>query len=93
MVPVMVVLFGMVPVIAKGTSVAVIVPTSIMGTLSNRSNANVDLKVAAVAGGSGVVSAIAGGVIADGISPGVGELDVRLPPPLRRRHSDSHIAI
>lgn len=74
MVPVMVVLFGMVPVIAKGTSVAVIVPTSIMGTLSNRSNANVDLKVAAVAGGSGVVSAIAGGVISDGISPGVANL-------------------
>ena len=69
MVPAMVVLFSMVPVIAKGTSVAVIVPTSIMGTLRNRSNANVDLKVAAIAGGCGVVSAIAGGVIADGISP------------------------
>jgi uncharacterized membrane protein YfcA len=71
MVPAMVVLFGMVPVIAKGTSVAVIVPTSIMGTLRNRSNANVDFKVAAIAGGCGVVSAIAGGIIADGISAGV----------------------
>jgi uncharacterized membrane protein YfcA len=68
MVPAMVVLFGMVPVIAKGTSVAVIVPTSIMGTIRNRANANVDLKVAAVAGGCGVLSAIAGGIIADGIS-------------------------
>ena len=71
MVPAMVVLFGMLPVIAKGTSVAVIVPTSIMGTVSNRANANVDLRVAAVAGGCGVLSAIAGGIIADGISPGV----------------------
>ncbi len=64
-------LFGMVPVIAKGTSVAVIVPTSIMGTVSTRANATVDLRVAAVAGGCGVLSAIAGGIIADGISPGV----------------------
>lgn len=71
MVPAMVVLLGMVPVIAKGTSVAVIVPTSIVGTLRNRANANVDLKVAAVAGGCGVLSAIAGGIIADGISTGV----------------------
>jgi uncharacterized membrane protein YfcA len=71
MVPAMVVLFGMVPVIAKGTSVAVIVPTSIMGTIRNRANANVDLKVAAVAGGCGVLSAIAGGIVADGISTSV----------------------
>jgi len=71
MVPAMVVLFGMVPLIAKGTSVAVIVPTSIMGTIRNRANANVDLKVAAVAGGCGVLSAITGGIIADGISTGV----------------------
>lgn len=71
MVPAMVVLFGMVPVIAKGTSVAVIVPTSIMGTIRNRANANVDLKVAAVAGGCGILSAIAGGIIADGITTGV----------------------
>ena len=71
MVPAMVVLFGMFPVIAKGTSVAVIVPTSIMGTIRNRANANVDLQVAAVAGGFGVLSAIAGGTIADDISPSV----------------------
>jgi uncharacterized membrane protein YfcA len=71
MVPAMVVLFGMLPVIAKGTSVAVIVPTAIMGTLRNRANANVDLRVAALAGGCGVVSAIAGGIIADSISSGL----------------------
>ncbi|MDA3032957.1 MAG: sulfite exporter TauE/SafE family protein [Actinomycetota bacterium] len=74
MVPAMVVLFGMVPLIAKGTSVAVIVPTSIVGTLRNRANANVDLKVAAVAGGCGVLSAIAGGIIADDISTGVSNM-------------------
>jgi uncharacterized membrane protein YfcA len=74
MVPAMVVLFGMVPVIAKGTSVGVIVPTAIMGTLRNRANANVDLKIAAVAGGCGVVSAIAGGIIAAGISSGLSNI-------------------
>ena len=74
MVHAMVVLFGMVPLIAKGTSVAVIVPTSIVWTLRNRANANVDLKVAAVACGCGVLSAIAGGIIADDISTGVSNM-------------------
>lgn len=68
MVPAMVVGFDMVPVIAKGTSVAVIVPTSIMGTIRNRKTAYVDLKVATVAGLSGAVTAIMGGMIADSIS-------------------------
>ena len=71
MVPAMVVVLGMVPVIAKGTSVAVIVPTSIMGTVRNRKTANVDLTVAAVAGFSGAVTAVIGGMIADSISTSV----------------------
>ncbi len=71
MVPAMVVALGMVPVIAKGTSVAVIVPTSIMGTIRNRKTANVDLKVAGVAGFSGAVTAIIGGTVADSISTSV----------------------
>jgi uncharacterized membrane protein YfcA len=53
MVPAMVVLVGMVPVVAKGTSVAVIVPTAIMGTIRNRKKANADLRVAAIVGGFG----------------------------------------
>lgn len=68
MVPAMIVIFGMVPVVAKGTSVAVIVPTSIMGTIRNRTTANVDLRIATVAGGCGVVTAVTGGIIADGLS-------------------------
>jgi uncharacterized membrane protein YfcA len=67
MVPAMVVGLGMVPVLAKGTSVAVIVPTATMGTVRNRRNANVDLRVAAVVGLAGVVSAVAGGLAADRI--------------------------
>ena len=68
MVPAMVVGLGMVPVIAKGTSVAVIVPTSIMGTIRNRKHSNVDIRVAAVVGGVGAVTAVIGGTISDRLS-------------------------
>jgi len=68
LVPAMVVGLGMVPVFAKGTSVAVIVPTSIVGTSRNRKTAYVDFKVAGVAGSSGAVVAVIGGLIADDIS-------------------------
>lgn len=68
MVPAMVVLYDMVPVIAKGTSVAVIVPTSITGTLRNRRNRNVDIRIAAVVGVTGMISAVLGSIIADSMS-------------------------
>lgn len=68
MVPAMVVILGMVPVVAKGTSVAVIVPTAIMGTIRNRKNANVDIRVAAIVGGFGAASAVLGGTISGHLS-------------------------
>lgn len=68
MVPAMVVLFGEMPVIAKGTSVAVIVPSSLVGTLRNRKHHNADLPVAFAIGGAGIVSAVIGSLIADSIS-------------------------
>ena len=64
MVPAMIVLFGIAPVIAKGTSVAVIIPTAIMGTWRNRKNSNLDLRAAMITGFGGVLSAILGGFIA-----------------------------
>lgn len=63
MVPLMVVALGMPPVVAKGTSVAVIVPTSIMGTWRNRKKKTGDLRVAAVVGAAGVVSAVLGTLV------------------------------
>lgn len=63
MVPAMIVLFGLSSVIAKGTSIAVIIPTSIMGTIRNRSRKNVDLSAALIVGCAGIPSAIAGGFI------------------------------
>ena len=60
MVPIMAVVFGIPSVVAKGTSLAVIIPTALMGTLRNRSKANVDLSSAVVIGITGVVMAIVG---------------------------------
>ncbi|CAB4575192.1 unannotated protein [freshwater metagenome] len=68
MVPAMIVFFSELNVVAKGTSVAVIIPTSIMGTWRNWKADNIDLKVAAIVGFGGIVSAVAGGVIADHMS-------------------------
>jgi uncharacterized membrane protein YfcA len=67
-VPAMEVLLHMVPVVAKGTSVAVIVPTSIVGTIRNRKHANVDLPVAAVVGLFGAGAAVVGSTIATQMS-------------------------
>jgi uncharacterized protein len=67
MVPAMVVLVGMPPVIAKGTSVAVVVPTAIMGTWRNRKKKNADLSIAAVVGCAGIASAVAGVWVAQAI--------------------------
>lgn len=63
LVPAMIVLFGISSVIAKGTSIAVIVPTAIMGTLRNRSATNVDLSAALIVGCAGILSAIGGGLL------------------------------
>lgn len=68
MVPAMVVLFGIPSVVAKGTSLAVIIPTSIMGTLRNRAVRNADVRVGAIIGLAGVVSAVIGSLIADRMS-------------------------
>ncbi len=68
MVPAMVVGFGMVPVVAKGTSVAVIIPTSMMGTWRNRARRNVDLRLAATAGVAGAAAAVVGASISDRMS-------------------------
>ena len=68
MVPAMAVFFNEISVVAKGTSVAVIIPTSIIGTWRNWKSDNVDLRVAAIVGVSGIISAIGGGIIADHMS-------------------------
>ena len=67
-VPAMVVGYGIPAVVAKGTSLAMIVPTSIIGTWRNRKNQNADLRVAVMLGLAGVLSAFVGGKISVGMS-------------------------
>lgn len=55
--------------IAKGTSLAVIVPTAIVGTLSNLRAHLADLRVAAAAGLGGVIAAYAASVLALRLDP------------------------
>ena len=71
MVPVMIVAFSELPVVAKGTSAAVILPTSIIGTWRNSVSNNIDHRVAAIVGLAGVPTAILGGTIADYMSKDV----------------------
>jgi uncharacterized membrane protein YfcA len=68
MVPAMILLFAIPPVIAKGTSAAVIIPTAVMGTWRNRSKGNTDLRAAVVIGVAGIVTAALGGLVSDKMS-------------------------
>ncbi len=68
MVPAMILLLSIPPVVAKGTSAAVIVPTAIMGTWRNRRTGNADMRAATIVGLSGVVTAVLGGYLADKMS-------------------------
>ena len=68
MVPAMILLFGIPPVVAKGTSAAVIIPTAVMGTWRNRKKGNADLRAAAIIGAAGIVTAAIGAILADNMS-------------------------
>lgn len=70
-VPVLTILAGMPLVLAKGTSLAVIIPTSIVGTLRNRRAGNVDGRAAVLVGLGGVVSAFLAARVSLGLDPTV----------------------
>jgi uncharacterized membrane protein YfcA len=55
-VPALVLLLGVPAAVAKGCSLAVIIPTAVVGTQRNLARHNADLRVAAILGLSGVVS-------------------------------------
>ena len=63
-VPVLVVLFSVPGAIAKGTSLLVIIPTAIAGTIVNFRQGNIDTAVAAVVGLTGAGAAFAGSKLA-----------------------------
>jgi uncharacterized protein len=68
MVPAVVMVLGLPPAVAKGTSAAVIVPTALIGTIRNRTNQNADIRVAVVVGLFGAATAVLGALISDRLS-------------------------
>jgi uncharacterized protein len=64
MVPAMVLLIGIPAAVAKGSSLAVIIPTAVVGTRQNLKKHNADLRVAVALGLSGMISSF----LASGIS-------------------------
>lgn len=69
MVPGQTLLFAVSAAVAKGTSLAVIVPTSLVGTLRNARFGNVDVRLAAVVGLSGVTSSFLAAQLSLRLSP------------------------
>ena len=68
-VPVLVLLFSVPDAVAKGTSLAVIIPTAAVGTASNLRHRNVVLATAVLVGMLGVVSAYVGAQISVRLDP------------------------
>jgi uncharacterized protein len=67
MVPAMIIFFGIPAAVAKGTSLGVIIPTSLVATQRNLRNGNAELPVALVVGLSGVVSSFLASKISVGL--------------------------
>jgi uncharacterized protein len=70
-VPVLTIVAGLPLVLAKGTSLAAIVPTAVVGTVRNHRAGRVDLRAAGVVGAGGVLSALAASQISLGLDPDV----------------------
>lgn len=68
-VPVLMFFFGASDLVAKGTSLTMMIPGSISGTLANWRRKNVDLRTAAIVGVAASVMSPVGVLIATGIDP------------------------
>lgn len=73
-VPMLILLFGASDLVAKGTSLAVMIPTAISGTIGNARRRNVDLAAAITVGVSACVTTSLGAVLAGAIDPMVGNI-------------------
>ena len=74
MVPTFILLFGFSAVVAKGTSLCVIVPTGTTGTLRNRKYGNINLRAGLFAGLGGVPMALFGAWVASRMSEVLSEI-------------------
>lgn len=73
-VPILTIAFGLPLVLAKGTSLAVIIPTAILGTVRNRTAGLTALRPAAAVGLAGVASAVGASRISLELDPTVSSL-------------------
>jgi uncharacterized protein len=74
MVPAQILILGIDPAVAKGTSLLVIIPASISGTIQNLRLRNADVRLATILGLSGVATSFAGAFIATRMSATVAGL-------------------
>jgi uncharacterized membrane protein YfcA len=74
MVPALIILLSVPDAVAKGTSLAVIIPTALVGTAGNLRHRNADIRVAAVVGLGGVASAFAASKLSVGLDPRLSSL-------------------
>jgi uncharacterized protein len=72
-VPVLTLVFGLPHVLAKGTSLAVILPTAVIGTARNRQSRLTALRPAAVVGLAGIGSAYVASRLSIGLDPGLSQ--------------------
>ena len=70
-VPIMIVIFHVPPAVAKGTALAVVIPTALSGTVQNMANKNTDLFAALLVSATGIFAAVVGGWIASLMSAAV----------------------
>lgn len=68
-VPAMILLFGYSDLLAKGTSLLMMIPTALSGTISNWRRKNVDLRAGATIGLSACLTVTLGSFVAGAISP------------------------
>ncbi len=72
--PVLMLAFGVSDLVAKGTSLLMVIPTSLSGTIANFRRGNVDLVAAACIGGTGCLLAPLGTITAHVVDPKVGNI-------------------
>jgi uncharacterized membrane protein YfcA len=72
-VPALTIFFGIPHVLAKGTSLAIILPTAISGTIQNHRAALTSMRAATIIGVAGIVSAFLASQLSLGLSPRVSQ--------------------
>lgn len=68
-IPALTLLLGIAPSVARGTSLAVIIPTAIVGSIQNVRARNADLRAATVVGVPGMVSSLAASLLSVRLDP------------------------